>query len=152
MIDGVEIKYLETHTDHRGFFREVIRYDDLFMSEQIKQISHSKVYSGVIKAWHAHKYQTQWNYVVRGLIYVILFDLRDNSPTYGKKMEFICGDDQKNIVYKFPNGVLHGYKCLNGPMDIIYFTSGKYDIEDEIRIKHDDPIIGVDWKNLFEII
>jgi dTDP-4-dehydrorhamnose 3,5-epimerase len=145
MIEGVLFKDLKTFPDDRGFFRELIRDSDDFAKEEIKQISHSLVYSGVIKAWHAHKEQTQWNCVLNGLIFVALHDLRIDSPTFQKTITFLSGDNHNNFIYKFPKGVAHGYKCINGPMNIIYFTSGLYDVEDEIRIPFDDPSIDFDW-------
>lgn len=152
MINGVEFKELITYPDHRGFFREILRNSDSTAKEGIGQISHSLVHTGVVKAWHAHKKQTQWNYVVSGTIYVALHDLRKESSTFGKTMTFLSGSNQKSSIYKFPKGVAHGYKCVEGPMNIIYFTSGEYDLDDEIRIKHDDESIGFDWINPFEII
>ena len=41
MIHGVEIEELETHTDERGFFREVIRVSDPIFSEGFGQWSHT---------------------------------------------------------------------------------------------------------------
>lgn len=151
MIEGVEFKDIVTHPDERGFFRELIRQTDSFAGEGIGQISHSLVYTGVVKAWHAHTEQTQWNYVINGLIYVALHDMREGSSTFGQTMTFLSGDYQKKIIYKFPPGVAHGYKCIAGPMNIIYFTSGTYDLNDEIRIEHDDKEIGFDWINTFKI-
>lgn len=145
MIDGVVIKKLNTFADERGFFRELIRMNDSLALEGIQQVSHSLVYPGVIKAWHAHKNQTQWNYVLNGLILVALHDLRKDSPTYRKTITFLNGDNHTKSIYKFPEGVAHGYKCINGPMNIIYFTSGTYDVNEEIRICHDDPEIDFDW-------
>ncbi|MDA1136867.1 MAG: dTDP-4-dehydrorhamnose 3,5-epimerase family protein [Proteobacteria bacterium] len=145
MIEGVEIIKLTTFNDERGFFRELLRCNNPEFQENVTQISHSLVYQGVIKAWHAHKSQWQLNYVLNGLISVSLFDMRENSKTYKQIMTFLCGDNQSPIVYKFPPGVAHGYKCINGPMNIVYFTSGVYDIEEEIRIPYDDSFIGFDW-------
>ncbi len=151
MIEGVTFKELTTYPDERGFFRELIRGNEEFASDGIGQISHSLVYTGIVKAWHAHKVQTQWNYVVNGLIYVALHDLRKESGTYGKTMTFLTGADQPKSIYMFPPGIAHGYKCIDGPMNIIYFTSGVYDINDEIRIGHDNKEIGFDWINTFKI-
>lgn len=145
MINGVFIKNLTTHTDERGFFIEIIRITDDFFKEGFGQLSHSLVYPGIIKAWHFHKKQTQWNYVVSGLLKVALHDMRPDSPTYRETMEFLTGDNQPVQAYAFPPRVAHGYKCIHGPMHIIYVTSGVYDPEDEGRIPHDDPEIGYDW-------
>ena len=145
MIDGVVFKELVTHEDERGFFREIIRVTDDFFAAGFGQLSHSLVYTGVVKAWHAHRQQTQWNYVVSGLIKVALHDTRPESPNYRETMDFLAGDHQPVRTYVFPPGVAHGYRCVQGPMHIIYVTSGTYDSADEIRLPQDDPTIGYEW-------
>jgi len=145
MINGVEFRQLTTHADERGFFRELIRVADGIAADGFGQLSHSTVYQGVIKAWHYHKMQTQLNYVLNGLIKVVLCDLREDSPTFREKTEFLAGDNQPPMIYRFPPGVAHGYKCLNGPMNIIYFTSGIYDPSEEGRLPHDSEVIGYNW-------
>jgi dTDP-4-dehydrorhamnose 3,5-epimerase len=145
MISGVVFKDLVTHTDERGFFREIIRVTDAFFAEGFGQWSHSLVYPGVVKAWHTHKIQTQWTYVACGLLKVALHDCRPDSPTYRETMEFLAGDNQPACVYRFPAGVAHGYRCINGPAHVFYLTSGVYDPLEEGRIPHDDPAIGFDW-------
>lgn len=146
MISGVVIKSLTTNTDQRGFFREVIRATDDFFAAGFGQLSHSLVNAGVVKAWHAHRWQSQWNYVVSGAIKVALHDTRPESPTFRETMELMVGDGEPAQVYAFPPGVAHGYRCIHGPMHIIYVTSGSYDLEDEVRIPPDDPEIGYDWQ------
>ena len=148
MIDGVEFKSLMTHTDERGFFRELIRRTDGLFREGFGQLSHSLVHAGVVKAWHAHKVQAQWTYVVCGVLKVALHDCRKDSPTYRGTQEFLVGDNHPPIVYRLPPGVAHGYRCLSGPTHVIYVTSGVYDPSDEIRLPHDDADIGYDWTRL----
>jgi len=137
MIEGVKIIDLKTHSDERGFFREIFRFSEQFDDIPVGQMSHSLVNEGVIKAWHGHVYQSQWNYVVSGKIQVALYDGRKDSSTYRKLMEFSAGEEDI-AGYFFPPGVLHGYKCVAGPMQIIYVTSGVYDLGDEIRVAVDD--------------
>ena len=141
MIDGVIIKEIKTFDDERGFFREVFRFSEEFKYIEVGQLSHSLVNEGVIKGWHGHKKQSQWNYVVNGKIKVVLIDNRENSKSYGVKMEFVVGDEEMPVAYFFPCGVLHGYKCLKGPMNIIYVTSGAYDLQDELRIDFENSNI-----------
>ena len=136
MIDGVKIIELTTHGDDRGFFREIFRFPEQFGDIPVGQLSHSMVNQGVVKAWHGHLYQSQWNYVVSGQIRVALYDNRKESPTYKKFMKFLAGDGVEPIAYFFSPGVLHGYKCLSETMQIIYVTSGLYDLEDEVRISN----------------
>ena len=134
MIDGVKIIELTTHGDDRGFFREIIRLPEQITGITVGQLSHSMVNEGVVKAWHGHVYQSQWNYVVSGQIKVALFDNRKDSNTYEDTMELVAGEGVESIAYFSPPGVLHGYKCIHGPMQIIYVTSGVYDLDEEIRI------------------
>lgn len=135
MIGGVKVITLKTHNDERGFFREIFRFEEQFPDASVGQLSHSMVKAGVIKGWHGHVYQSQWNYVVSGRINVALFDDREDSPTYREVMEFVVGDNEDSVAYFFPPGVLHGYNCVKGPMHIIYTTSDIYDFKEEVRKK-----------------
>ena len=145
MIEGMVLEDLVTHTDERGFFREIIRVTDEFFAEGFGQWSHSLMYPGVIKAWHIHKKQIDWWYVCNGLLKVALHDTRPDSPSYRETMEFLMGDDQPARLVRIPPGVAHGCKCLSGPANLLYVTSSVYDPDDEGRIAHDDPEIGYDW-------
>src|SRR5687768_10926027 len=133
-IEGVLLKQLETHSDNRGFFHELIRATDEFFDAGFGQWSHSLVFDGVIKAWHFHHKQTDWWYVCNGVLRVGLHDLRADSTTYQKSMDFLMGDFQPAQVLKIPPGVAHGYKTVQGPVNIFYMTSHIYDPDDEIRI------------------
>jgi len=145
LIDGVKIINLTTHGDERGFFREIFRFPKQFKGLSVGQLSHSMVKQGIIKAWHGHVYQSQWNYVVSGQIKVALYDDRKDSSTYKKTIEFVAGDEVESIAYFFPLGILHGYKCIQGPMHIIYVTSGVYDLEDEIRKSNKELNADYTW-------
>lgn len=145
MIDGVRIKELTTHTDERGFFREIIRISDDFFKEGFGQCSHSVIYPGITKAWHVHQVQIDWWYVAAGVLKVALHDTRKDSPTYQETMELLMGDGQPPRVLRIPPGVAHGYKCINGPAHMFYVMSHVYDPADEGRIPHDDANIGYDW-------
>ena len=138
MIDGVKLAPLITHRDQRGFFREIFRFSESDSELSVGQLSHSLVEQGVVKGWHGHVYQSQWNYVVTGRIRVGLYDHREVSPTHNTPMEFLVGDGEQPLAYFFPPGVMHGYECVAGPLHIIYVTSGVYDPEDELRIPLDD--------------
>lgn len=145
MINGVIFKELTTHPDERGFFREIIRGDDDFFTEGFGQLSHSLMYDGVIKAWHFHHVQTDWWYVASGVLRVGLCDLRSESSTYMKTMDFLMGDNQKETAMKIPPGIAHGCKTVQGPVHLLYMTSHTYDPDDEIRIAYDDKKIDFDW-------
>lgn len=145
MIHGVEFKELETFTDKRGFFREIIRVTDSFFKDGFGQWSHSLMFDGVTKAWHYHLKQTDWWYVVSGVIRVGLCDIRKDSPTYKETMEFLMGEFQVPKVIKIPPGVAHGCQTVQGPANLLYITSSIYNPDDELRIPYDDPGIDFNW-------
>ena len=145
MIEGVILKDLVTHTDERGFFREILRVTDDLFSEGFGQWSHSLMYQGVAKAWHIHKAQIDWWYVGSGVLKVALHDKRESSTTFGETMTLLMGDNQSAKVLRVPAGVAHGCKCICGPAHLFYVTSNVYDPAEEGRIAHDDSSIGYDW-------
>ena len=145
MIKGVVVKKLVTHTDDRGFFREIIRVTDEFFVEGFAQWSHSLMFDGVTKAWHHHRIQTDWWYVVTGVLRVGLSDMRCESPTYRQTMDFLMGELQPSRVLKIPPGIAHGCQTVQGPINLFYMTSHIYNPDDEIRMAYDDPEIDFDW-------
>ena len=145
MIGGVIVRNLKTHSDERGYFRELIRVTDDFFAEGFGQWSHSLMFNGVIKAWHLHRIQTDWWYVVSGVLRVGLCDMRPDSPSYKVVEDFLIGDLQAAQVVKIPPGVAHGCKTVQGPVNLFYVTSHVYDPDDEVRLPYDDPEIDFDW-------
>lgn len=146
MINGVEIKKLVIHKDKRGFFCELIKSSDpFFKNSNFAQLSHSFCKKGVLKAWHLHKKQTDFIYVVSGNIKLVLYDTRQHSKTYKKLVEIYLGEKREQIVVKIPPGVAHGYKIINGFAHIVYLMDREYNSNDELRISHNDPEIKYNW-------
>ena len=147
VIEGISLTSLKKYADDRGFFREIIRIPELEESIKVQQISHSEVFPGVLKAWHGHHFQYQWTYVLTGTILVSLVDMRKSSATFKKNINTIIGGNSKYNFYGFPPGVLHGYKNIGEKAQIIYFTSGVYNPEEEIRYDPFDSNIPFSWYN-----
>lgn len=145
-IHDVVIKQLVTHSDDRGFFRELLRDDDDLL-RHFGQTSVTRTYPGVIKAFHWHHDQDDLWYVADGMARVVLYDQRDDSPTKGETQVIYAGEDNPVLIY-IPTGVAHGYQVLgNKPVMLFYHVTKSYDPAnpDEQRIPFDDPVIGFDW-------
>ena len=145
-INGVVIKKLITHSDDRGYFREVVREDEQLL-QHFGQSAVTKTYPGVIKAFHWHNHQDDVWYVVDGMARVVLYDRRPGSATEGVTQVLYAGEDNP-VVILIPIGVAHGYQVLgNKPMVLFYHVTQAYDPKapDEQRIPFDDPQIGFDW-------
>jgi dTDP-4-dehydrorhamnose 3,5-epimerase len=145
-IHDVVIKKLTTHSDDRGYFREIVREDDKLL-RHFGQSSITKTYPGVIKAFHWHKAQDDIWYVVSGMARIVLYDRRPESPTHKVTQVVYAGEDNPVIVL-IPVGIAHGYQVLgNQPVVLFYHVTQVYDPKnpDEQRIDFDDPEIGFDW-------
>ena len=134
MIEGVVLKKIESHNDSRGYFREIFKLNKLFKEKKICQVSHSYIKKNIIKAWHLHKFQDQWNYLLKGKLQVYLFDTRKNSKTYKQHISFNLDTKKKNLIYFFPSGVAHGYVTKSAENHMIYGTSGIYNPNEEYKI------------------
>ena len=159
-ITGVEFKELKSFPDERGFFRELIRFSDPIFggtSSSFNQWSHSRTGKNTTKAWHFHHRQTDWWYIGCGAVLAALFDLREESPTYGRKIEFLLGDPAETAgaitaVVKIPPGVAHGYKTITPTSDLFYITNQIYNPEDEGRHPFDSDLIPHSWGDPSELI
>ena len=157
LIHGVEFKFLKSFPDDRGFFRELIRKTDAFFGDGFAQWSHSKMGKNTVKAWHFHHRQTDWWYLGIGVIHTALFDLRKESPSFGKKMEFKLGDvdyDQEALsaIVKIPPGVAHGCRVISDTAHLFYITSCTYDPNDEGRYPFNTTEIPHSWGKEAELI
>lgn len=150
-IKDVIFKKLVSFPDGRGFFREIFKHDeDVFTDGKFAQWSHSKMQKDVVKAWHFHHKQTDWWYVPIGQAEVVLYDNREESPTYKKKLVFSLGEEDKyenthEACVRIPPGVLHACQVMSEDAHLFYITSEKYDPNDEGRIAFDSPAIPHEW-------
>ncbi len=158
-IHGVQFKELKSFPDDRGFFREILRFNDpVFESRNsFGQWSHSKMGRNTVKAWHYHHVQIDWWYVAIGVAHVALYDLREESPTYKRKLEFKLGDAELDpevitATVKIPQGVLHGCKVLSDFAHLFYITSETYNPEDEGRYPFNSEVVPHSWGNEAELI
>jgi len=111
MINGVAVKKLNLIPDERGRVMEILRADDA-MFKKFGQVYITSAYPGVVKAWHYHKGQTDFFTVLSGMVKLVLYDPRKNSPTKGEINEFFLGTYNPSLV-SIPADVYHGFKCIS---------------------------------------
>jgi dTDP-4-dehydrorhamnose 3,5-epimerase len=146
LIDGVRIKELRLLPDERGYLMEMLRSDDEIF-EKFGQVYLSVAYPGVVKGWHYHKIQTDCFTIVRGMMKVVLYDDRPESPTRGEINEFFMGELNPLLVV-IPPGVLHGMKAIGDePGCLVNCPTEPYDYDhpDEYRVDPRDGGIPYDW-------
>lgn len=116
-IKDVIVKPLNKIPDERGCIYHMLRSDDPFF-EKFGEIYFSIVYPGVIKGWHLHKEMTLNYAVIQGMIKLVLYDDRKNSPTKGNLMELFIGEENYCLV-KIPPNIWNGFKGIGNRSAII---------------------------------
>jgi dTDP-4-dehydrorhamnose 3,5-epimerase len=146
MITGVSIKKLRVIPDERGYLMEMLRADEEIF-EKFGQVYMTAVYPGVVKGWHYHKLQTDFMVCVSGMIKLVLFDPRPDSPTHRQINELFVGEHNPTLV-KIPPLVYHGFKGIGTQTALIVNTVTEpynYERPDESRVAWDSLDVPYDW-------
>ncbi|MBU7008179.1 dTDP-4-dehydrorhamnose 3,5-epimerase family protein [Phosphitispora fastidiosa] len=146
LIDGVKTKNLRVIPDERGRLMEMLRCDDELFAG-FGQAYMTTAYPGVVKGWHYHKKQLDNFVVVKGMMKVVLFDSREDSPTKGEVNEFFMGTHNP-ILLQIPTYVYHGFKCISDEEAMVVNFPTKpynYNEPDEFRVHPHDNDIPYDW-------
>ena len=146
MINGVKTKLLRVVPDERGRVMEILRADDdLFL--KFGQVYVTTTYSQVVKAWHYHQSQTDHIAAVQGMIKLVLYDPRKESPTFGEINEFFMGIHHPLLV-QVPNGIYHGWKCISKEEALVVNIPTEVYVReapDEYRLPPHESEIPYDW-------
>ncbi len=149
LIDGIQIRPYSLWPDDRGYFLEIARLGQGLVGEfdlTTTQVSAASNYPGIIKAFHFHRFQTDFWVPSAGLLQVALVDLRRGSKTYGAKNTLYVGNLRPWQIL-IPPGIAHGYKVIGDqPSVLVYITNRTYDPKDEGRIPYNDTAIAYDWE------
>ena len=91
---------------------------------------------GFIRAWHAHKIESKYVFVVNGtaLISIVQIDDWDNPSSSLMVEKFVLTAKKPSILY-IPSGYANGFKTLSTDTKIIFFSTStlKESIEDDYR-------------------
>lgn len=146
MIKGVATKKLKVIPDERGRLTEILRADDK-MFANFGQVYVTTTLPEVVKAWHMHKLQTDNVACVQGMIKLVLYDPREDSPTYQELDQFYLGIHNPMLV-QIPPHIYHGWKCVspeealvvNIPTEVYNYTQ-----PDEFRLEAHTEEIPYSW-------
>ena len=148
LIAGVHIQPLSVFPDDRGYFLEIARLTTGPVANfpATSQVSAALSYPGTIKAFHHHRFQTDYFVPAQGMFQIALVDLRAASPTFGLRNTLYVGSLRPWGVI-IPPGVGHGYKIIGTDAAmLVYVTNRVYDPKDEGRTAYNDPSINYDWE------
>ena len=106
----------------------------------------SKSYAGVLRGLHYDDKTFKLVQAIMGDIYLVVLDVRDKSPTYGKWESYIISDKTRDQVL-IPPGFANGHYALTDCMfHYTMFYPGTYvDENKQGVIKWNDPRYNIEW-------
>jgi dTDP-4-dehydrorhamnose 3,5-epimerase len=143
-IHDVRVTPLRRIPDERGAILHMLR-EDSPAYEQFGEIYFSSVYPGVVKGWHIHKRMTL-NYAVPvGMVKLVCYDDRPDSPTKGEVQELHIGE-LNYVLVTIPPLVWNGFKGEGvGPALVANCATLAHDPDEIDRVDPFDNEIPYDW-------
>jgi dTDP-4-dehydrorhamnose 3,5-epimerase len=143
LIDGVSVRRPPTHVDHRGSICEVYDVRWGFTDDEVVYVYHVTVTPGQVKGWVLHIEQHDRMFVYAGVLRVILFDARVESPTFDRLNVFHFGTHDRALL-SIPAGVYHAVKNV-GEHEAAFINLPsqpyRHDDPDKYRLPLDNDVI-----------
>jgi len=145
MINGVIIKEIKMIPDERGTVMPMLKVDDPEY-DQFGEVYFSTIYPGVVKGWHIHKKMTLNYAVIAGMIKLVLYDEREDSPTKGEIQEVFVGGYNYCLV-QIPPMIWNSFKGIGTETAIVANIATIVHSPDEIERRDPfDQRIPYDWE------
>jgi len=141
----------ELKADERGYFARVFCKKELanagfkFEIVQINRSLNKK--KGTIRGMHFQqepKAEVKIVQCLRGAVYDVAVDLREDSQTYGQWVAEELTEDNKKMFF-IPKGFAHGFQTLADNCEVQYFMSEFYSLGHGSGLRWDDPFFNIKW-------
>jgi dTDP-4-dehydrorhamnose 3,5-epimerase len=142
-IAGVRIKEIRNVPTGYGWLSEVWRGDWALDELPVDQVFQSTLALGGVSAWHAHAETTDRIFVNHGMIRLVLYDARRDSPTFGLVQPVLSGMLRPRLIV-VPPRVWHGVQNVHDrPSSLLNLVDRAYRYEspDHWRLPPDTPEI-----------
>ncbi|TSC95198.1 MAG: dTDP-4-dehydrorhamnose 3,5-epimerase [Parcubacteria group bacterium Licking1014_1] len=150
-IKGLYIIEPELKIDNRGYFVEIFSKKEFSKKGLVFNIMRScqslTKKRGIIRGMHFQKESKAEIKIVqclKGAIYDVAIDLRENSPTYGQYVSLELNEKNKKMFF-IPKGFAHGFQTLVNNCQVQYFMSEIYSPEYASGVRWNDPFFNIKW-------
>jgi dTDP-4-dehydrorhamnose 3,5-epimerase len=154
--ENTHINNLETVTrspvqDSRGNFDKLFceadfsRYNKNISISQINLSRTNKL--GTLRGLHYQKFPFLEKKIVscvRGKIFDVVIDIRQDSPTFLKHYSIILSSESDKSVL-IPEGFAHGFQSLEDNCEVLYMHTNTYQPDYEAGLNCFDPKLKIDW-------
>ncbi len=151
LIPGLVVVESVARFDSRGAFVRLycdLELKSLLGPRRIVQINHSRtIVRGAIRGLHfQYPPHAEMKLVrcLKGRVWDVAVDLRRSSPTFLRwHAEELTADNARMVV--IPEGFAHGFQVIEPESELLYMHTALYDQCAEGGLRHDDPILAINW-------
>ena len=150
-LKGAYVVRLRKIEDDRGYFARAWCCDEFVQQGLAPAMVQLNVgfnhRRGTVRGMHyqvAPHAEAKFIRCTRGVIYDVIIDLRERSPTFGRWFGLELTPDNSLMLYA-PEGFAHGYQTLQDDTEMYYLTSAKYAPAAARGARFDDPAFGISW-------
>jgi dTDP-4-dehydrorhamnose 3,5-epimerase len=141
LIDGLRFRPTRPVPHEDGHVIEIARTDWDICDHPVVQVHMTTTYTGRIRAWGLHQQLSDRLFVAAGLVEIVCFDGRIDSPTHGRLNRFTLSDRNPGLLTVPPN-VYHGWKNIGVTEAIVInMPTSRYDHEtpDALDLPYEAP-------------
>lgn len=130
-VDGVSFRPTRPVPHEDGFLTEVVRASwDMMADQPVPQVHVTTTFPERIRAWGLHQVSIDRLFVVTGLVKIVVFDGRLDSPTHGQVTEIVLSERNPGLLV-VPPDLYHGWKNIGVTEAIIInMPTEMYDYEE----------------------
>lgn len=146
-IDGVTVTPLVAHGDNRGALTELLTTRDGPI-EPIVHVYEVEAKAGSLRGWVYHRHQFDRLAFTRGRFRIVLYDIRQDSPTFNKLSVLSLGTERPGLL-RIPPFVVHAVQNLGENATFINMPTRVYDPRDpdKARLPLGDPRIPFSFQD-----
>lgn len=151
LLAGLHILQRKPISDSRGYLERLFCSEELQAlapGRHIAQINHTLTAArGTVRGIHFQRpphAEIKFVSCLRGEVFDVAVDLRDNSPTFLRwHAEVLSADNHKTLV--IPEGFAHGFQTLTDDCEMLYFHTAAYQPGAEGGLNAQEPRLGIEW-------
>ncbi len=140
----------DVFNDRRGYLSETFKSSEFLLNglpDHFKQDLTSSSHKGVVRGLHyqlSPKAQGKLVGVLKGSIFDVVVDLRQDNPTFGTWKSFYIESGNSQSIW-IPPGFAHEFQALEDDTIVSYKMTDEYSAETQRGIIWNDPELGIDW-------
>lgn len=150
-LEGAFLVSLEPRRDERGMFARAYCKNEFaahgIAIDVVQGNISTNEHAGIVRGMHfqrAPHAEVKLVRCIRGAIFDVIVDLREESLTYGQHYGVELSEEN-GLLIVVPKGFAHGYQALTDGATAFYMVSAPYSPEAEGGVRYNDPSLGIKW-------